>query len=208
MFRQWSLGWAWNSSETQLTRQIFLPWNRWWYRCHDDAVMMISWYHNMALAWSGDEGNSLPRSKDRNRGTSSNTTSVTMCLIQVTVSVITYILFMILYKISWNSKWNLWKRKNSPEIGVKFLPVAIKFSKGSKNIRQVSVKFGIVFIKIKVDLMGILITVDIFLPKVGLSDWARFDEKGNESVEPIFPYRWHSVNCSKGEKHWKHFWLF
>ena len=83
------------------------------------------------------------------------------------------------------------KRKNPPEIGVKFLPVAIKFSKGSKNIRQVSVKFGIVFnfIKIKVDLMGILITVDIFLPKVGLSDWARFDEKGTESVEPIFPYR-------------------
>ena len=81
------------------------------------------------------------------------------------------------------------KRKNPPEIGVKFLPVAIKFSKGSKNIRQVSVKFGIVFIKIKVDLMVILITVDIFLPKVGLSDWARFDEKGTESVEPIFPYR-------------------
>ena len=85
MFRQWSLGWAWSSSETQLTRQIFLPWNRWWYRCHDDAVMMISWYHNMALAWSDDERYSLPRSKDRNRGTSSNTTSVTMCLIQVTV---------------------------------------------------------------------------------------------------------------------------
>ena len=39
------------------------------------------------------------------------------------------------------------------------------------------------------DLMVILITVDIFLPKVGLSDWARFDEKGTESVEPIFPYR-------------------
>ena len=87
----------------------------------------------------------------------------------------------------------------SSEIGVKFLPVAIKFSKGSKNIRQVSVKFGIMFIQI----MVILITVDIFLPKVGLSDWARFDEKGTESVEPIFPYRWHSVNCSKGEKHWK-----
>ena len=96
----------------------------------------------------------------------------------------------------------------SSEIGVKFLPVAIKFSKGSKNIRQVSVKFGIVFIKIKVDLMGILITVDIFLPKVGLSDWARFDEKGTESVEPIFPYGWHSVICSKGEKHWKHFKFF
>ena len=86
-------------------------------------------------------------------------------------------------------KKDLLKRQTSSEIGVKFLPVAIKFSKGSKNIRQVSVKFGIVFIKIKVDLMGILITVDIFLPKVGLSDWARFDEKGTESVEPIFPYR-------------------
>ena len=172
--------------------------------CHD-AVMMISWYHNMALAWSGDEGNSLPRSKDRNRGTSSNTTSVTMCLIQVTV--IPYILLWFYTKYP-KIQRSLLKRKNSPEIGVKFLPVAIKFSKGSKNIRQVSVKFGIVFIKIKVDLMGILITVDIFLPKVGLSDWARFDEKGNESVEPIFPYRWHSVNCSKGEKHWKHFWLF
>jgi len=59
--------------------------------------------------------------------------------------------------------WNFFKYNFSnhvPYTGFAFLPVAIKFSKGSKNIRQ-----------------------------VGLSDWARFYENGTESVNPIFPYR-------------------
>jgi len=59
--------------------------------------------------------------------------------------------------------WNFFKYNFSnhvPYTGLAFLPVAIKFSKGSKNIRQ-----------------------------VGLSDWARFEENGTESVNPIFPYR-------------------
>ena len=50
--------------------------------------------------------------------------------------------------------------KISPQKGLAFLPVAIKFSKGSKNIRQVLIVITIVIVDLIVNL---IVIVDLVL---------------------------------------------
>ena len=76
-----------------------------------------------------------------------------------------------------------------PQIGFAFLPVAIKFSKGSKNIRQVFLILIDIIIVIIITSSSSSSSSSSQWYQVGLSDWARFDENGTESVNPIFPYR-------------------
>ena len=109
----------------------------------------------------------LPRCKANNPGTSSNTTSVTMSHIQVTH-----------LKVSWNphSKMGLFD-ENVPSKRFSISTCSHQVLKGQQEHSP-----GLPSHHRHHQWLS-------SCNQVGLSDWARFDEKGTETPNPIFPYR-------------------